>query len=344
MTRTPKLSNQLAAKWFQRHSHAYFKQNEIIRRETEQRRFGQRMMRTRQAVLHGEIERQFGMRPNTRFSVYDYVFPACSSEARATNHYRSGLIFKLQQIRENLYNNGLLKRHEPFRVLDVGHGWGMAALDLALICEKLKMPVEISGTDILPLEHVPSIVFSGRGASAEDALSRITAIGEERARLQREGVLSFSSFPAEILPPHWSGRFHLVMAIHVLQYCVDRVRAIEEMHRVLAPRGEAFVTMDGWNSLTLTNGQNETSRLSFRGDVFPALREKGWELKTYKSAGKRYSYRETCLNMRKTNKVPLITGLIRSQPSTDRIPVYDFLPAAEEFIGLIPTYQDYNHK
>ena len=168
--------------------------------------------------------------------------------------------------RVSLYQKLLHKRTalelaegEPFRVLDVGAGKAYALFQLLVLMvgeerlDLLTRALQLGDALDAKSEPVRELIEHVSGRYEFWAVEReypsidqdMDHVGGVLYRaLSESGSLNFEIGSMEHLPRAWSGQFHMVMAVQAFRYASDKLRALEEIHRVLAPHGEAALDLD----------------------------------------------------------------------------------------------------
>ncbi|MFZ2937540.1 MAG: class I SAM-dependent methyltransferase [Candidatus Omnitrophota bacterium] len=77
----------------------------------------------------------------------------------------------------------------------------------------------------------------------------------ERIIKQQNGIDWEFGETAENLPQSWSNKFNIVFLTYVLEYAYNPLKIIEEIYRVLALNGEAFLSLALFNEITYKRGE-----------------------------------------------------------------------------------------
>lgn len=119
---------------------------------------------------------------------------------------------KIDELLQKLESKGILRKGGMVRILDVGCWKGQALSEIRDYIHKKGYKVEAYG---------------------------ITLVKHDK-KFAREKNLKIVTGDAEKLP-FPNNYFHLVLSVHSVEQMYDKLRAIEEIHRVLAPEGLATI-------------------------------------------------------------------------------------------------------
>ena len=172
--------------------------------------------------------------------------------------FPAGLLFKeLMRERGDLEKRGALSVDQPMKILDIGMGSRYAMFTLA---------VQIAQQDESTREQMTKLLarktFSENDSDVKqfsetlakryqfygvDVYARAFESDDSRAEplhlaFMKAGVLKPQIGLAEMMPAEWTNQFHYVLAIGVVGHLYDKLRMLEEVHRVLMPNGQAQVT------------------------------------------------------------------------------------------------------
>lgn len=146
------------------------------------------------------------------------------------SYHKEDLVEKARLLYERLVESGDLRKGESLRVLDVGCGYGVFLKELKeTLLQRHGISVEAVGVSLSPL---------GRQFTGSKSLGKVPD-GEPYFP---KGVSLKIAF-MEKLPKDWAGRFHLVVSTRAVQYAYDKLKAVEEMRRVLHEGGKASVDL-----------------------------------------------------------------------------------------------------
>ena len=127
------------------------------------------------------------------------------------------------ELHQKLVAEGVLKKDEPLEVLDLGAGKGVFLSELKQKLLEQGIKVNAVGTNITNRKDS----ISNRGDSKH---------------FFKPGDVEHHVCYAEKLKPEWTNRFLTVVSTYVFPYVRDKLKALEEVSRVLHPNGFASIS------------------------------------------------------------------------------------------------------
>ena len=265
---------------------------------------------------------------------------SCATPFLYLDSYDVNLPFddKDNNIRDKLKNiQRRLGNQETIKILDIGCGLGIAALDLLMICLDLGISAKVCGIDIKISEDiVSSFISCSSKEKTPTMLNELKLISDKIKYFKQKGLLQLLPIPVECMPSEWTDNFHLIVSMQTFRYLFDQVMALEETYRVLAPNAEAIIHT---NSLRYFPDRYDET-IENPCELFDPIRLAAPTLRGYgfKIEGPPYMGCQT-FYMRKTPDKPiLLTGLIRD-------PAYRYKPLTitdPVFSALIPPSEQFN--
>lgn len=238
------------------------------------------------------------------------------------------------------------------KVCDLGCGAGTGIFELASFAEEIGVPLEAFGVDVFPLRRRKEfeLVYSPEEY-------------ERFSRYVREGKLSiFKSsvhdlFPNEQAPAtDWTGKMHLAVSVNCFQYYRNIVEAAEEVYRITAVGGEAYLDNIHPGAYIKDPERNVFFHLDLLETAVPYFREVGININYWPSDFRKFRQVQPDLPpsinadfllrfAKKDSTPPLIFGLTPGFDKAGNCYIYLPLEIPEEaaplkpFLSLIPPQQ-----